>query len=217
MKEYDAYLFDADGTLMDSRELIYRSFADMAERLGAKAPERSLVYSTIGLPMPAQIRVLLGDGRDDAFYDQAALFYGEGMMRWYRDHLRLFPGVKEGLAALQSAGKRLACVTSRRLFSLEAFFNYLDLDRYFDLVVTPENTSGHKPGPEPALFAAERLGIRPERCVFIGDATFDIQCGHAAGMDTVLVEWGGLDPTGWEVQPDYIVGRFAELLPEGRG
>ncbi len=216
MKEYDAYLFDADGTLLDSRELIYRSFADMGERMGTGAPERSVVEATIGLPMPAQIRLLLGDGRGDAFYEQAGLVYGDGMMRWYREHLRAFPGVREGLTALRAAGKRIACVTSRRLFSLEAFFNYLDLDRYFDLLVTPEDTVGHKPGPEPALFAAERLGVRPERCVFIGDATFDVQCGHAAGMDTVLVKWGGMDPSQWEVQPDYLIGEFAELLPEGR-
>ncbi len=214
MKEYDAYLFDADGTLLDSRELIYRSFAAMGERMGVGELDRKLVAATVGLPMAKQIRILLGEGREEEFYERAGVAYGNGIMEGYRGCLQAFPGVREGLARLKESGKRVACVTSRRLYSLEAFFNYLELDSYFDLLVTPECTTGHKPGPEPALFAAEKLGVGPERCVFVGDATFDIQCGHGAGMDTVLVKWGGMDPAEWEIKPDYIVESFSELLPK---
>ncbi|MCD8351206.1 MAG: HAD family hydrolase [Planctomycetaceae bacterium] len=213
MRQYDAYLFDADGTLLDSREIIQQSFNHAIAAMGAVHPGRDYIGSTIGLPMVKQIRLVLGEGRDDSFYSQAMDIYSTHMLENYHNHLTAFPGVKEGLAALHDMGKKLAVVTSRRRPGLERFLAYLGLADFFDLLVTPESTELHKPDPAPALFAAEGLGVQPDKCVFIGDATFDIECGHAAGMDTVLVSWGGMDPSEWPVQPDLTVHTFAELLP----
>lgn len=214
MKEYDAYLFDADGTLIDSKEIIQQSFNHAIERLGATHPGRDFIGATIGLPVMAQMRMVMGEGREDAYYEEARRVYGDFMTEHFQDYLGAFPGVKEGLEVLRARGKKLAVVTSRRRASLERFLDYLGLGACFDLLVTPESTERHKPEAEPALFAARAFGAEPARCVFIGDAVFDIQCGNAAGMDTVLVSWGGLDPVGWPVQPDLIVDDFAALLPD---
>lgn len=214
MREYDAYLFDADGTLIDSKELIQQSFRHALEHMGVEHPGRSLIDGTIGLPMARQIRMVMGDGRDDAFYKESMRVYNEFMTEHYPDYLGAFPGVKDGLAALKERGKRLAVVTSRRRPGLERFLGHLDLLRFFELLVTPESTSSHKPDPEPALFASASLGVEPGGCVFIGDAVFDIQCGSAAGMDTALVRWGGMDPADWPVQPTWVAAEFHELLPE---
>ncbi|MCD8139277.1 MAG: HAD family hydrolase [Planctomycetaceae bacterium] len=162
------------------------------------------------------MRLVIGEGRDDSYYSRAIEVYSAHMLANYHNHLTAFPGVREGLATLKGMGKKLAVVTSRRRPGLERFLAHLDLAGCFDLLVTPESTERHKPDPVPALFAAKGLGVRPERCVFIGDATFDIECGHAAGMDTVLVSWGGMDPSAWPVQPDLTVHTFAELLPEAQ-
>lgn len=215
MKEYDAYLFDADGTLIDSRELIFQSFVEMGRAVGATLPDRGLIESTVGLPMYKQIVVVLGDGHDDEYYRRGREAYGKHMMTIYRDYLTAFPGVKEGLLDLKNRGKKLAVVTSRRVDSLAFFLEFLGINDCFDLLVTPESTDRHKPDPDPALFAARELGVPPDRCLFIGDATFDVQCGKGAGMDVALVRWGGMDPTDWPVQPDVVVDEFKELLPEG--
>ncbi len=209
MKDYDAYLFDADGTIIDTREMINAAYMRMAEALG-ETVTRERVQATIGLPVDAQLRELLGRDRDDALYERGRKIYTDSLMRNYRADLAAFPGVADGLRSLRAKGKKLAVVTSRRLESLEPFLAAVGLDGYFELLVTPEHTERHKPDPEPALYAMNRLGARPERCVFVGDATFDIECGRAAGMDTVLVSWG-MPCDDWKVKPDYIIGDLSEL------
>lgn len=212
MKEYQAYLFDADGTVMDTRELIMRSYLYTGERLGIDI-SRDLIAATTGLPVERQVVILLGEGRDEALYAKARELYRERIFSTYPDYLKLFPGTAEVLADLSSRGKKLAVVTSRRRHGLELFFETLGILRYFSVTVTPEDTERHKPDPEPALLAADRLGVRPGEAVFIGDAEFDIASGKAAGMDTAFVEWGGMDYTRWPVQPDFVAGTFYDLLP----
>lgn len=211
MREYGAYLFDADGTLLDTKGPILAAFEGMGRGLGVELPPREIIAGTIGLPLTRQIRLILGDGYDAGFYDRASAIYGDGLMADYKKTLKLFPGVLTGLRVLKERGKKLAVVTSRRILSLEAFLEVTGIDGYFDLLVTPELTERHKPDAEPALYAARELGVETGECVFIGDAVFDIECGHAAGMDTVLVAWGGNVSDGWKVQPDTIIDDFSAL------
>ena len=213
MKEYDAYLFDADGTILDTRELIYRSFAHMGRVMGAAMPDRDFVESTVGLILSTQLRMILGPGHDEDYYARATEEYRGYMNDNFRAHLATFPGAAEVLAELHGRGKKLAVVTSRRMTTLGVFLDFLDLRRYFTVLVTPESTQAHKPDPEPALLALRELGAVPERSVFVGDAIFDIKCGAAAGMDTAFVEWGGMDPSDWEVRPSFIAKVFSDLLP----
>lgn len=213
MKEYKGYLFDADGTLLDTKGPILAAFAEMGRQMGEEMPPPTVMASTIGIPLYRQLRTFYGDDRDEAFYEKAGRIYGDALMSNYEDTLRLFPGVMTGLRELREMGKKLAVVTSRRILSLEIFLEKMAIAPYFDLLVTPENTEQHKPNPEPAFYAARQLNLEPADCVFIGDAVFDIMCGKSAGMDGVLVSWGGNEPSDWEVQPDLVVDRFEELLP----
>ena len=63
------------------------------------------------------------------------------------------------------------------------------MERYFDTIVTCDDTDKHKPDPEPVNIALERLGSRPEEAVMIGDSIFDILCAKGAGVKSVLVSW----------------------------
>ena len=73
------------------------------------------------------------------------------------DNVSLFPHVTESLETLKNAGKKLAIVTSRRRFSLERILQSTDTAKYFDVLVTPEDTTRHKPEAEPALKAMSLL------------------------------------------------------------
>ncbi len=212
MKEYDAYLFDADGTLVDTKGIIVASYGAMGDVMGIPI-DRELVYNTVGLTFEQQLRMVIGEGHAPEYYEKAKKVYTDSQMELCREHLRAFPGVAEGLRALRSMGKKMAVVSSRRIVTLRPFLEAVGLDGFFDAWVTPENTERHKPHPEPALLGARLLGVEPGRCVFIGDATFDIECGNAAGMDTAFVVWGGMDPSDWPVKPDATVTEFSQLLP----
>ncbi|MCC8109326.1 MAG: HAD-IIIA family hydrolase [Planctomycetes bacterium] len=212
MKTYDGYLFDADGTLFDSRELIIQAYYVVAEWMRLPPPDREKIAATTGLTMPDQVRLLFGRDRDDMFYRNVEALYSSLVMAGGESRLSLFPGVKDGLRRLREHGVRLAVVTSRRRQSLEYFLGSLGVLELFDVIVTAEDTVKHKPGPEPVLLALEQLSMKPEQCVYVGDAVFDVECGSAAGVDTVLVSWGGMDPSGWTVQPGRVIDRFDELL-----
>lgn len=212
MKRYDAYLFDADGTLVDTKDIIVESFGMMGRTLGVPV-DKTVVYDTIGLPFVTQLHMILGEGHDEDYYERAKVIYTDSQMELCRTRLRAFPGVLDGLRALREGGAKMAVVSSRRLVTLAPYMEATGIDRCFDFYVTPEDTPNHKPHPEPALFAARRLGVDPANCLFIGDATFDIECGRAAGMDTAFVVWGGLDPADWPVKPDFTITEFSQLLP----
>ncbi len=213
MKEYDAYLFDADGTILDTRELIERSFLHMGAEIGLEIP-LELIHNTIGLPVMAQMRMMLGDDRPEEDILRAREIYNGYMMSHLDEFLGAFPGAADTVGELDRRGKKLAVVTSRRLPTTGPFLERVGLRRFFSLLVTPESTEKHKPDPAPAIFAMEKLGAKPETTVFIGDAIFDIQCGSAAGTDTAFVAWGGMDPSLWSPQPTWRVERFEELLPD---
>jgi pyrophosphatase PpaX len=74
----------------------------------------------------------------------------------------------------------------------ELAFRRLGIERWFDVVVTCDDTAAHKPDPEPILLALERLGVRPEDAAYVGDSPFDVGAARAAGVFAVAVSWGGM-------------------------
>ncbi|MCC8165140.1 MAG: HAD family hydrolase, partial [Planctomycetes bacterium] len=143
MKTYDGYLFDADGTLFDSRELIIQSYLALADWMQLPAPDREAIAATTGLPMPKQLRIVLGQDHDDVFYRNAEALYSSLVMAGAATRLSLFPGIKEGLERLKDRRVSLAVVTSRRRPSLEYFLDNLGVLRLFDGIVTAEDTAPH--------------------------------------------------------------------------
>lgn len=215
MKEYAVYLFDADGTVIDTQEMIVQSFWVMEDEMGVPRHDRAYLASLIGLPSTEQMRILLGSGQPEERYEQALAAYRASNGRLTDTYLRLFDGAADVLARLHGMGKRLGVVTSRYRRSLIPFMTTLGVWQYFDAASTPEDTQLHKPNPDPVLDALAKLGAAPQDAVMIGDASFDIECGARAGVDTVLVAWGGMDPSGWAYKPGFVAQRFADLLPEG--
>ncbi len=197
MKHYTAYLFDVDGTLLDTTELIYRSFVYTLHRFADKEITRETAVRHMGLPLRDQIETYLGPMSDER-YGEIAGAHMEHQLRIYPDFLALFPGVVKMLALLRERGARIAAVTSRRMHSLNLYLKEMEIDGFFHARITPESTKRHKPHPEPALKALELLGAAAGETVFVGDSEFDMRCGAAAGVDTAFAAWGneGLLPAG---------------------
>lgn len=209
MKTYENYLFDADGTLVDTIDLIVDCFSYITARYVGRTPPREVIVAGIGTPLIDQIALHLGR----EFANKEVLDdYLAYQLRVMGDRVTLFPGIAEGLRALRQGGKKLAVVTARRRYSLEIILRQTGIAQFFDVLVTPEDTGRHKPDPQPALLAMARLGADPAATVMIGDAVHDIRCGAAAGIDTVFVGWSHNDPSTLPLPSTWTIESMAELV-----
>lgn len=211
MKHYKAYLFDGDGTLYDTADMIYQCFDDIGKNFKNVKIEKEAVYKTIGMPFRPQLELLLGPVTDKVF-DDIVTSHIAFAKTIYKKSVKLFPGIAETLKKLKEKDVRLAVVTSRKLESVSLYLEHTKILQYFDELITPESTAMHKPHPAPAIEAMRRLDTLPEETLFIGDATFDIDCGNSAGCDTCYVNWSMAGHHPNDVGADYYIDHIKEIL-----
>lgn len=183
----DAVLFDFDGTIVDTTELIHQSMRKATGEVLGHQFDRETLMANVGQPLPRQMEILDSEKAGE-------------LLESYRVHneelheglIQEFPGVEASLARLRDAGLALAVVTSKRRFSVEmALDSFPGLRKVVDAFVTMEDTTEHKPLPAPLLKGLEYLGgILPERVAYVGDAPFDVTAARAAGLMSVAVSWG---------------------------
>jgi pyrophosphatase PpaX len=198
-----AALFDFDGTLVDTTELIYQSMRHATgEVLGREIPRETLM-ANVGQPLPRQME-LINVERAEALLESYRLHNEE-----HHDALvKEFPGIEESLARLRSAGVKIVVVTSKRRPSVEmALKSFPGLGRVVDHFVTMEDTTAHKPRPAPLLKGLEFLGgVPPGEAAYVGDSPFDVAAAEAAGVKSVAVSWGAFsEDTLRAAGPDYLV------------
>ena len=158
----EAVLFDFDGTIVDTTELIYESMRRTTREVLGRELTRETLMANVGQPLPRQME-LLADGRPEKTKEllEVYLHYNEEL---HEGLIREFPNVGASLACLRDSGLRLAVVTSKRRFSVEmALDSFPDLRDLFDVFVTMEDTTEHKPLPAPLLKGLELLGDVPPR------------------------------------------------------
>lgn len=211
MKNYSHYLFDADGTLIDTTELIYQCFIYTCKKFGNKEVSRAEVIKNIGLTLRSQMEVYFGPLGEERFSEMT----GEHMkyqLSIYPHYLKLFPTVLEGLTLLRDRGRHCGIVTSRRRQTLELYLKKTGIFDFFEVYVTPENTKKHKPEPEPVLEALSLFKIADKSIVLmVGDSEFDIECGFRAGVDTAFVNWSHNDSMSFRYKPTQVIDDFMQL------
>lgn len=198
-----AALFDFDGTLVDTTELIYQSMRHATGEVLGKELSREFLLANVGQPLPRQMELIDAE-RAEALLESYRLHNEE-----HHDALiQEFPGVERSLARLRAGGVRVVVVTSKRRFSVEmALESFPGLKRVVDLFVTMEDTAEHKPDPAPLLKGLELLGdVIPEEAAYVGDSPFDVAAAKAAGIISVAVSWGAFsEDTLRQAEPDYLV------------
>lgn len=210
MKEFETYLFDLDGTLIDTRQMIITCFRDTFEKFGGPVSvSDEEINRLIGIPYRKQIDHFFGTV-DDGLYGKIRREHMKHQLEIFRDKLRLCPGVAETVPELARRGKKLGIVTSRTLESGGPFLEWFGLRPLFPVVVTPDHTAKHKPQPEPVLEAMRLLNSHPEETLFIGDAVFDMQAGRTAGTAVCFTAWSPADPG--NPPPDYTVSDMCQIL-----
>ena len=205
MRRLPALLFDLDGTLVDTLELILTSMRHaFGGRAGAPTDEQWRVG--IGTPLRTQLREFAAN--DDDVEELAASYRAH--QKTHHDRLTVcYDGVVATLEALHARGHPMALVTSKAGDIAARSMAHVGLDRLMDVVISAESTARNKPHPEPVLLACERLGVAPADALFVGDSPHDVEAGKAAGARTVAALWGffprsELEAAGAEVYLDDV-------------
>ena len=211
-----AVLFDLDGTLADTEELILASFRYATKTvLGRDIPDEEL-RAKIGQPLTVQ----MWDWADGSQEVHDALFdtYLEHNERVHSQLIKSFPDTVRALEALRAAGLPLGIVTSKRSENARRAMQSTGIEGYFECLVAPDTFPAHKPEPGPVLHGCELLGTSPDECIYIGDSPYDLQAGRGAGCTTVAALWGMFDRDVLLAErPDFAIESLSELVPIALG
>ena len=204
-----AILFDLDGTLIDTIELLLSSARHAFDGWHRQTPTEAEWVSGIGTPLVDQLRAYAADEDEVAML----LTRYRNYQREHHDRLtRCYTGVADVVASLAARGHPLAVVTSKATPIANQSLTFVGLDRYFPVVVGFDDTKRHKPDPEPVRYALERLGVAAGHAVFVGDSPHDVHAGNAAGVTTVAALWGPFGrETLAEADPDHFIECLADL------
>lgn len=205
-----AVLYDFDGTLADTTELVMECFRrTMQQHLGRVPPVDEWLRG-FGTPLEVQMNRFA-----------RSPLQCEEMIATYRLHqedqaerfVRPFAGVVDTLDALRERGTPMAIVTSRHRESTLRAIDICGLTERFGDIITPEDVQSPKPHPEPVLMALARLGVAPEEAIFIGDSPHDLAAGRAAGTATGAALWGPFERSALEAEhPTYLMEHPSDVL-----
>ena len=203
------FLFDLDGTLIDSIELILRSYRHTMRVHRGHEPADDVWMKGLGTPLWVQFRLFT---EDPAEIEAMVATYRAYNLAHHDDLVRPYDGVVDAVRALRDRGKTLGLVTSKMRSGAVRGLRVAGLEDAFTVIVGADEVTHPKPHPEPVLTALERLGALAAGAVFIGDSRHDVECGRAAGVKTAAALWGPFDRSHLEdLQPDYWLETPADL------
>ena len=203
------FLFDLDGTLIDSIELILRSYRHTLRTHRGEEPADDVWMEGLGTPMWVQFRRF---SDDPAEIEAMVATYRTYNLAHHDEMVRPYDGVVEAVRALKQRGRPLGLVTSKLRSGAIRGLVRASLEDAFDVVVGADDVTHPKPHPEPVRVALERLGAPARGAVFVGDSRHDLVSGRAAGVKTAAALWGPFDRSHLEdLAPDYWLERPADL------
>ncbi|HEX7037739.1 MAG TPA: phosphoglycolate phosphatase [Pseudomonadales bacterium] len=214
VKRYPAYLFDLDGTLVDTAPDINAALNHALGVAGLDGVDEALTRHWVGHGGQVLIEQALHHqgGPEDVVPDVLREF-----IAYYEAHIAdrsvPYPHVVESLEALRARGARLAVVTNKRTRLSIPLLDALGLRHLFHTVVCGDTAERPKPAPDPALHACAALGVAAADALFVGDSETDVACARAAGCPVVVVPDGynhGIAPA--ELGADAVIDSFRELV-----
>ncbi|MDR9797839.1 pyrophosphatase PpaX [Aeribacillus pallidus] len=204
----DTVLFDLDGTLINTNELIIESFL------------HTLNYYYPGKYQREDILPFIGPPLIDTF-QRINLEKAEEMVRRYREFnhaqhdllVKEYDHVHETVRALKEKGLKLGIVTTKIRDTVMMGLKLTEMDSFFDAIITLDDVQHAKPHPEPVLSALKLLGSEPSNALMVGDNLHDIEAGKNAGTLTAGVAWSIKGREYIEsLKPDFVLDKMSDLL-----
>jgi pyrophosphatase PpaX len=210
MPRFQTVLFDLDGTLIDSVDLIVDSYHHVYQFHGLPPRSRDEILAGLGTPL----RVVFGTITDDASrIDAWIATYRAYNLTHHDARVRAYPGAVDMVRQIKSAGHRVGLVTSKNRLGAARGLALVGLGDIMEVIVGADDVVNPKPHAEPVERALSHLGMPAETCLLVGDSHHDIHCGRSAGVWTAGVTWGPFDRRHLEmVMPDYYCDTPEELV-----
>src|SRR5262249_13455010 len=204
-------LFDLDGTLLDSIELMLSSARFAFAQLERPAPSDEEWLTGVGIPL----RTMFGRyARDDDERERFVQAYREYQIPNHDRLVRAYEGVVETVQELRRRGHEIGVVTSKSESLALRGLACVGLARYIDTIVGCDSCTRHKPHPGPVRLALHRLACEPGDAVFVGDSVHDVIAGNAAGVTTMAALWGPFSMDDLAPgEPSHYVTSISEVIP----
>ena len=205
-------IFDFDGTLADTRQLIVETMQQTIQALELTPCTDEQCASMIGLPLKQAFIELIpmSDEMGDRCVDTYRRIFNENNALYV---IPTFPNVIDTLFSLSAEGYILTIASSRSRKSLLDFVHTMHLEEIFSYILGADDVILSKPHPEPVLRTLEAFDCSPEEALVVGDMKYDIEMGRRAGTRTCGVTYGNGSPQDLrEAGADFIVNNFEEIL-----
>lgn len=203
-----AVLFDLDGTLINTNDLILKSFKHTFKTMLDLEPTEEEITMNYGRPLQEIFK-----SYDENRIEEMINCYRKINLELHDDECKEFADVDLMLQTLKNKGIKIGIVTSKKSDMAERGAKLMGIFKYFDTFITPEVTIKHKPEGEPVLKACENLGVSPSEALMVGDSPYDILAGKNAGAKTCGVKYTALPIEKLqESKPDLYVDKPLEIL-----
>lgn len=195
----DAIIFDFDGTMVNSETATISIASPVISKYLGRQVSSEEMDNLKGKVWKKELQKWFPGNHEEV--------HMEIVRSWEKTKpdIRAYNGVSEILDIINENNVPMAVASSRKSSHLIEMIGKLSWDKYFETIVGQDDTTSHKPEPDPLILAAKRLGKRSTECIYIGDQVWDIRASKAAGMISGVALWGdGKQDVLMNEKPDFI-------------
>lgn len=204
-------LFDLDGTLVDTTNLILSCYRASINKLVDNPPSDEEILQGFGTPLSQQLYRLFPTLRDRP--DEIITLWRQTQDELHDRLIKPFPGTAEVLRELRRRGYPLGVVTSKERVAAERDLAMYGLKELADVIVCWDDTSNHKPHPEPILRGLELMAAPAAEALYVGDSLHDMKAGREAGAKVAAALWGPFAKESLlAFKPDFLLKSIRDLL-----
>lgn len=207
MKKFDGIIFDIDGTLASTNELIMASFNHVAQKYLNKQFTWEEIHSLFG---PTENVILLDMMKEN--FERARSDYYEFYTEQHDTMADIYPGIKEIIAKLKEKGVLLSVYTGKGRESSEITLKKLGVFEFFDMIVSGDDIEGQKPSRDGVDMFITRYNLNRDKVIMIGDAPADIKAARNSGIKVASVVWDSYAKEKvLSMESDYVFHTVEEL------
>jgi len=207
------FFFDFDSTLADTRNVAVIATQRAFAARGLTQPSRAAVVSYMGVPIEVSFAKMADHALTAAELESLYTTFREQYQQAEQLGISLFTGMADTLSELKARGERLYVVSSKHSVPLQRNLDQVGLGTTFAAISGSDTVANYKPAPDGILNLVDRFDLVAAESVMIGDAKYDMQMGHNAGVATAAALWGAADPESVRAEePTYLLQTPMELL-----